>query len=433
MECACRGTSLRARASNLRGPSCPSPLYVVVPCRTASWCAVCRRRARTDGVTLRQLYTPLKERVDLPPVLYEPVTCKPPCRAILNPYCQIDVRGKLWICPFCLGRNAFPPHYKDISTNNLPAELLPKYTTIEYTLARPAQVPPIFLYVVDTCLDEDDLKALRESIVVSLSLLPPHALVGLITFGTMVIRSPSSYALLTPRTLPQTQVHELGYAECPKSFVFRGSKDYAPKAIQEMLGLTVAPRPNAGGPQAPQGPPPTSFGASRFLLPISQCEYGLTGILESLQRDPWPVASDKRAMRCTGVAMSVAVGLLEVRSAFPFPPLTTRLMPCDRLLSRTQEDESCSSPVDRLRKDREWSSESSCENRFDLITISTETTSSTSNEPPRSVSRIPPRTASLATDFCTHSFTKLSPDEPRRMDTLSISSLDASIKSDSSR
>lgn len=96
------------------------------------------------------------------------------------------MRGKLWICPFCLQRNAFPPHYKDISSNNLPAELLPKYTTIEYTLSRPAQVPPIFLYVVDLCLDDDDLKALKDSIIVSLSLLPPHALVGLITYGTMV-------------------------------------------------------------------------------------------------------------------------------------------------------------------------------------------------------------------------------------------------------
>jgi len=103
-----------------------------------------------------------------------------------NRYSQIDIRGKLWICPFCLSRNAFPPHYKDISNTNLPAELLPKYTTIEYTLARPAQVPPIFLFVVDTCLDEDDLKALRDAIVVSLSLIPPYALVGLITYGTMV-------------------------------------------------------------------------------------------------------------------------------------------------------------------------------------------------------------------------------------------------------
>ena len=154
---------------------------------------------------LSALYTPLKNRQDLPPVLYEPVTCKPPCRAILNPYwwenksilyhgfqwtflySQIDIRGKLWICPFCLSRNSFPPHYKDISNTNLPAELLPKYTTIEYTLARPAQIPPIFLFVVDTCLDEDDLKALRDAIVISLSLIPPYALVGLITFGTMVL------------------------------------------------------------------------------------------------------------------------------------------------------------------------------------------------------------------------------------------------------
>ena len=105
---------------------------------------------------------------------------------------QIDIRGKLWICPFCLQRNAFPPHYKDISNTNLPAELLPKYTTIEYTLSRPAQVPPIFLFVVDTCLDEPDLKALRDAIVVSLSLLPPFALVGLITYGTMVSYTPSN-------------------------------------------------------------------------------------------------------------------------------------------------------------------------------------------------------------------------------------------------
>lgn len=110
----------------------------------------------------------------------------PICDALLTRRSQIDIRGKLWICPFCLQRNAFPPHYKDISNTNLPAELLPKYTTIEYTLSRPAQVPPIFLFVVDTCLDEDDLKALRDAIVVSLSLIPPYALVGLITFGTMV-------------------------------------------------------------------------------------------------------------------------------------------------------------------------------------------------------------------------------------------------------
>ena len=53
-------------------------------------------------------------------------------------------------------------------------------------MSRPAQVPPIFLFVIDTCLDEEDLKALRDALVVSLSLIPPYALVGLITYGTMV-------------------------------------------------------------------------------------------------------------------------------------------------------------------------------------------------------------------------------------------------------
>lgn len=108
--------------------------------------------------------------------------------------------------------------------------------------------------------------------------------------------------------MPQTQVHELGYAECNKSYVFRGSKEYSPKQIQDMLSLTggarAAPRPGQ--------PTPAGFGASRFLMPVQQCEFQLTGILEQLARDPWPVANDKRPLRCTGGALSVAVGLLEV-------------------------------------------------------------------------------------------------------------------------
>ena len=237
---------------------------------------------------------------------------------------QIDIRGKLWICPFCLTRNAFPPHYKDLSSTNLPAELLPKYTTIEYTLSRPAQVPPIFLFVVDTCLDADDLKALRDAIVVSLSLLPPFALVGLVTFGTMVSINYLCHCL--PPNAFQAQVHEIGYAECSKSYVFRGGKEYTPKQIQDMLGLSAQ---NRAAPRPGQPMPPQAFGAARFLLPVSQCEFQLTGILESLTRDPWPVASDKRPLRCTGVAMSVAVGLLEVRRMHPSIIISTNVCTLD--------------------------------------------------------------------------------------------------------
>ncbi|KAJ3289892.1 GTPase-activating protein S23 [Borealophlyctis nickersoniae] len=254
-----------------------------------------RLEATRMVVPIGCLFTPLKEREGVQAFQYEPVTCKMPCRAVLNPYCQIDVRAKLWICPFCLQRNQFPPHYKDISHTNLPAELLGSYTTIEYILAKPPTVPPIFVYVVDTCLDETDLKALKDSLVVSLSLLPPQAMVGLITYGTM------------------TQVHELGYSECPKSYVFRGSKDYTAKQIQDMLGLGVVPAMRPQHPQQRPGQPPVqqNYGASRFLLPVSQCEFTLTSILEQLQQDPWPVANDKRPLRCTGTALSVAAGLLE--------------------------------------------------------------------------------------------------------------------------
>lgn len=75
-----------------------------------------------------------------------------------------------------------------------------------------------------------------------------------------------------------------------------------------MLGLTAQTR---AAPRPGQPMPQQAIGAARFLLPAQQCEFQLTGILEALTRDPWPVANDKRPLRCTGVALSVAVGLLE--------------------------------------------------------------------------------------------------------------------------
>lgn len=124
-------------------------------------------------------------------------------------------------------------------------------------------MPLVFLYVVDTCMDDEDLQALKDSLQMSLSLLPPTTLVGLITFGRMV------------------QVHELGCQGISKSYVFRGTKDLSAKqlqvdlvlgrgwsleaaimvsdmiSLQEMLGLA---KPSAGQNRGPQGaaPPPTN-------------------------------------------------------------------------------------------------------------------------------------------------------------------------------
>lgn len=104
-------------------------------------------------------------------------------------------------------------------------------------------------------------------------------------------------------------VHELAYADCSKSYVFRGGKEYQPKQIADMLGLNPSSRPMA----APRpGQPMPMPAASKFLMPAQACEFQLTNILENLTRDPWPVQQDKRPLRCTGVALGVAVSLLEV-------------------------------------------------------------------------------------------------------------------------
>ena len=152
--------------------------------------------------------------------------------------------------------------------------------------------------VVDTCMEEDELKALKESLQMSLSLLPANALIGLVTFGKMI------------------QVHELGCEGISRSYVFRGTKDYTTKQVQEMLGIGKG---GGGGPAGPQGPPGQPRGpggqpvppANRFLQPVHKCDMSLTDLLGELQRDPWPVSTGKRPLRSTGVALSIAVGLLE--------------------------------------------------------------------------------------------------------------------------
>jgi hypothetical protein len=148
-------------------------------------------------------------------------------------------------------------------------------------------------------------------------------------------------------------VHELAYAECPKSYVFRGSKDYQPKQIIDMLGLSPSNRMAAPRPGQPMPAP----AASKFLMPAQACEFQLTNILEGLQRDPWPVEADKRPLRCTGVALGVATALLEVRfrsSCYAFVARAVELI--TRLLSQTLEQGSCCSLEDLLRMVQEWSS-----------------------------------------------------------------------------
>jgi protein transport protein SEC23 len=244
------------------------------------------------------LYTPLKK---LPPqcapqttLPYDPIRCS--CHAVLNPYCQVDFRSKLWVCPFCLQRNHFPPHYADnISETNLPAELIPQYATCEYELQTvPDQGPPCFLFVIDTCAQKEEISELSDSLQQALNLLPTDALVGLITFGTNV------------------SVYDLSSDSIAKSYIFRGNREYSPGRVGELLGCNRHP----GQQSQPNGQ--TSMGGpgqevlERFLLPVSECSFVVESILDDLRCDPWPVPNDKRPARATGCALSVATSLLHL-------------------------------------------------------------------------------------------------------------------------
>jgi len=55
-------------------------------------------------------YTPLKKIVDGPPPLpYEPIFCRGPCRAVLNPACQVCPASGAFGRGVCLGRRCQCP------------------------------------------------------------------------------------------------------------------------------------------------------------------------------------------------------------------------------------------------------------------------------------------------------------------------------------
>ncbi|EXB70669.1 Protein transport protein SEC23 [Morus notabilis] len=254
-----------------------------------------KQEATSCVVPVSAIYTPIKPLPNIPVVPYGPLRCRT-CRSILNPFSIVDFVAKIWICPFCFQRNHFPPGYATISDDNLPAELFPQYTTIEYedqasNASSPPQ-PPVFMFVLDTCIIEEEVAFLKSAISQAIDLLPDHSLVGLITFGTFV------------------HVHELGFGQISKTYVFRGSKDVSKDQLLESMNFFLKkPKPSAGV-IAGVRDGLSADAISRFLLPASECEFVLNSVLEELQKDPWPVPADQRATRCTSTALSIAASLL---------------------------------------------------------------------------------------------------------------------------
>ncbi|XP_010435181.1 PREDICTED: protein transport protein SEC23 [Camelina sativa] len=260
-------------------------------------------------IPLAASISPIRRHHDILNLDYAPLRCR--CSAVLNAFATVDYDARIWKCHFCLHTNHFPTHYRSITRDNLPGELYPQCTTVEYTVPSsvpgvgvqfdprtgapvgPPLPPPVFVFVLDTCMIEEELGYAKSALKQAIGLLPENALVGFVSFGT------------------QAHVHELGFSEMSKVFVFKGNKEVTKDQILDQLGLGSSSRraPTSGFPRGAQNGFQSS-GVNRFLLPASECEYTLDSLLDELQTDQWPVQPGHRPQRCTGVALSVAAGLL---------------------------------------------------------------------------------------------------------------------------
>ncbi|EXB29845.1 Protein transport protein Sec23A [Morus notabilis] len=279
-------------------------------------------------IPLSVICTPLMPQPELPILPYEPLLCSQ-CGAVLNPYARVQYPSRLWFCPFCHGKNSFPPSYAGIAETNLPAELFPSYSVVEYARDRkvaPTRAPsglslnynhhghglsssstlslssmasslpsssdlrgvgmlgPAFVFVVDVCSADDELRGLKNELLRVVEQLPEDSLVSLITFDSMV------------------RVHDIGFSECSRAILLHGDRELSSDQTQQFLGLKHTKQKQIGTTPVIQ--------KQGFLMPVFECEFNITTVIEEIHCSR-EVLPGHRPQRCTGAAISAAIGLLE--------------------------------------------------------------------------------------------------------------------------
>ncbi|XP_019180440.1 PREDICTED: protein transport protein sec23-1 [Ipomoea nil] len=294
-----------------------------------SW-PVSKSEASGLVVPLAIMATPLMAFNELPLLPYDPLICSD-CGAVLNPYARVDYTTRIWSCPFCYRKNPFPKSYLAISENNIPAELFPTYSTVEYQLGKkglamphnnhsaPNLMPgfgngsslvsprspsfsshpsfsgsssmapgadctgPAFVFVVDACTPDEELRVVKNELLHVIAQLPDYALVGLVVFDSMV------------------RVYDLSFADCFRVVLFHGERELSSQETKQLLGIHPVKYQTGMMP---------SVQKEGFLVRLSDGEFSISAAIEDIQSLP-NVRPGHRPVRATGVAVSVAVGLLE--------------------------------------------------------------------------------------------------------------------------
>jgi hypothetical protein len=119
-------------------------------------------------------YSPLPRANDRS-LEYTPLTCN--CEAVFNKFCPVDFNLKSIRCCFCQAVSPLPPEYaKVISPQKLPYELMPANSTFQFHFEPknsnhaqrtnlPATSAHCLLFVLDLCLPEKELDAIKQKLV----------------------------------------------------------------------------------------------------------------------------------------------------------------------------------------------------------------------------------------------------------------------------
>ncbi|CAI9762691.1 unnamed protein product [Fraxinus pennsylvanica] len=246
-------------------------------------------------IPLSIMCTPLMPFIELPILPYDPLSCSQ-CLAVLNPYSRVDYTAKIWDVRFAMGRTgSLNPLGLSSGLSSAPSmngalglrSNSSSFTSMSAYFGSSSGsdwagaglvVGPAIVFVVDACTPEDELGLLKSELLHVITRLPENALVGLVVFDSMV------------------RVYDLGFAECLRVELFHGEREVSTEQTKQHMIQSHGKS--------------STVQRKDFLLPVSKCEFNITSAIEDIRSSP-QVMQGHRPLRSTGVAISVAVGLLE--------------------------------------------------------------------------------------------------------------------------
>lgn len=193
---------------------------------------------------------------------YIPVSCNT-CKAIINPFCEVT-HGS-WVCVLCHKTNLLPQHYRNTESDVLPVEMVE--TSISYEVGKANEY---YVLLVDCSTFDDERHRLCVDAVKEVLHHLENAKVSLVYFGTNI-------EIVMGKT----------------RYLFSGKTEYSRDVLRSIF--------SKNGEIKSKGDV-----LSKFFVPISELDFDETG----LRRDPFPVLSGMRSLRCTGSALSFAASLL---------------------------------------------------------------------------------------------------------------------------